>query len=105
MIVQREADAMQDTAEFEEFFAFISDNFGDTAFSRSRDGEAFGRLAPAYFEAVVGALAGNLNLVSGKSSAVADRLGIKPTIERIPEAAAGSDSPPTETDGRYKDGG
>lgn len=62
-------DAMNDTTEFEELFVFISENFGDTAFSRSRDSEAFGRLAPAYFEAVVGALAGNLTLVSGKTSA------------------------------------
>lgn len=59
--------AMQDTTEFENFFGFIADNFGDTAFSRSRDGEAFGRLAPAYFEAVVGALAGNLGIVAGKT--------------------------------------
>lgn len=62
-------DAMNDTKEFEDLFVFISENFGDAAFSRSRDSEAFGRLAPAYFEAVVGALAGNLHLVSGKSSA------------------------------------
>jgi len=60
--------AMHDTKEFEEFFVFISENFGDAAFSRSRDGEAFGRLAPAYFESVVGALAGNLDLVSGEAS-------------------------------------
>lgn len=46
-----------DPAEFGNFFAFIATKFGDTAFSRSRDGQAFGRLAPAYFEAVVGALA------------------------------------------------
>lgn len=47
-----------DTDEFKNFFAFISEKFGDAAFSRSRDGQAFGRLAPAYFEAVVGSLAG-----------------------------------------------
>ncbi len=60
-------DAVIDVAEFEEFFKFIAETFGDAAFSRSRDGEAFGRLAPAYFEAVVGALAGNLELVDGKN--------------------------------------
>ena len=58
---------IDDSQEFGEFFAFISDTFGDAAFSRSRDGQAFGRLAPAYFEAVVGALAGNLQLVAGKA--------------------------------------
>ena len=46
-----------DPEEFGAFFAFIAAKFGDAAFSRSRDGQAFGRLAPAYFEAVVGALA------------------------------------------------
>lgn len=55
--------------EFTDFFNFIADNFGDAAFSRSRDGVAFGRLAPAYFEAVVGALAGNLDSVAGLDSA------------------------------------
>ena len=60
--------AMDSTKEFEDFFALISKNFGDTAFSRSRDGEAFGKLAPAYFEAVVGAFAGHLELIEGKSS-------------------------------------
>lgn len=58
---------MDDSEEFEKFFAFIASTFGDAAFSRSREGQAFGRLAPAYFEAVVGALAGNLELVDGKS--------------------------------------
>lgn len=42
--------------DFGNFFAFIARKFGDSAFSRSRDGQAFGRLAPAYFEAVAGAL-------------------------------------------------
>lgn len=60
--------AMEDTSEFEAFFKFISDNFGDAAFSRSRDGEAFGRLAPAYFEAVVGAVDGNIVQFANKSS-------------------------------------
>lgn len=46
-----------DRAEFERFFSFVATKFGDTAFSRSRNGQAFGKLAPAYFEAVVGALA------------------------------------------------
>jgi len=57
-----------DTAEFEAFFKVISEKLGDSAFSRFRDGEAFGRLAPAYFEAVVGALAENLELVAAMPS-------------------------------------
>lgn len=42
--------------DFKSFFAFVVQKFGDAAFSRFRDGHAIGRLAPAYFEAVVGAL-------------------------------------------------
>lgn len=45
-----------DAEEFTSFFDFIAANFADAAFSRYRDGEATGRLAPAYFEAVVGGL-------------------------------------------------
>lgn len=63
-ILFKRIDVMDDTSEFEEFFKFIADKLGDTAFSRSRDGQAFGRLAPAYFEAVVGALADEINVVS-----------------------------------------
>lgn len=59
---------LDDPSEFYEFFNFINLNFGDAAFSRSRDGLAFGRLAPAYFEAVVGALSGNLHIVGTKGS-------------------------------------
>lgn len=61
-------EAMNNVEEFEEFFDFIEKHFGDTAFSRSRDGQAFGRLAPAYFEAVVGALAGKIQTVADVSS-------------------------------------
>ncbi len=56
-ILFKRTNAMEDVGGFKSFFAFIATKLGDTAFSRSRDGEAFGRLAPAYFEAVVGALA------------------------------------------------
>lgn len=54
--------------EFDEFFSFVARTFGDAAFSRSREGQAFGRLAPAYFEAVVGALAGDLSVVAEKEA-------------------------------------
>ncbi|MBA4046545.1 MAG: hypothetical protein C0471_19355 [Erythrobacter sp.] len=50
-------DAGLDLTQFVAFFEFIAHKFGDSAFSRWRDGAAQGRLAPAYFEAVCGALA------------------------------------------------
>lgn len=67
-ILFQRVDAMQNTIEFEEFFKFIAEKLGDTAFSRSRDGQAFGRLAPAYFEAVVGALAGSTTSLAAMPS-------------------------------------
>lgn len=67
-ILIKGSDAMNDTSEFQAFFNFIAENFEDRAFSRSREGVAFGRLAPAYFEAVVGALAGNLEIAQGKNT-------------------------------------
>ena len=42
--------------DFKNFFAFVVRKFGDSSFSRFRNGQALGRLAPAYFEAVAGAL-------------------------------------------------
>lgn len=51
---ERQADIVR--ATFFKFFDFISTVFGDGAFSRYRNGEPVGRLAPAYFEAVVGGL-------------------------------------------------
>lgn len=51
--------ASLDHSQFSGFFDFIAEKFGDSAFSRWRDGAAQGRLAPAYFEAVCGALADN----------------------------------------------
>lgn len=50
-------DASLDPTQFASFFGFVAEKFGDSAFSRWRDGAAQGRLAPAYFEAVCGALA------------------------------------------------
>lgn len=49
--------ANMDQALFKSFFDFIAEKFGDSAFSRWRDGAPQGGLAPAYFEAVCGALA------------------------------------------------
>ncbi|MFM9978612.1 MAG: DUF262 domain-containing protein [Sphingomonadaceae bacterium] len=67
-ILFKRIDVLNDTSEFGAFFKIIAEKLGDTAFSRSRDGQAFGRLAPAYFEAVVGALAGELDAVSSMPS-------------------------------------
>lgn len=61
---------MDDTQNFDNFFAFIEDKFGDTAFSRSREGQAFGRLAPAYFEAVVGGLSGKIESLKTSDASV-----------------------------------
>lgn len=68
-ILFKRIEMFKDIEDFSEFFAFVANKFGDTAFSRSRDGQAFGRLAPAYFEAVVGALANELDKISDRDSA------------------------------------
>ncbi|WNO54949.1 DUF262 domain-containing protein [Stakelama saccharophila] len=52
---------------FRYFFDFIADKFGDSAFSRWRDGSATGRLAPAYFEAVCGALSPRFKELTDRS--------------------------------------
>lgn len=67
-ILFQRINSLDDTTGFKDFFKVIADKLGDTAFSRSRDGQAFGRLAPAYFEAVVGALADNLDALNGMPS-------------------------------------
>ncbi|MGF1476976.1 MAG: DUF262 domain-containing protein [Geminicoccaceae bacterium] len=49
---------------FRECFDTIFDKFGDQAFTRFNDnGEAIGRLAPAYFEAVCGAVSRNIEFI------------------------------------------
>ena len=51
---------------FRNCFDVISEKFGDQAFTRFNDrGEAVGRLAPAYYEAVCGAVFRNLDRVKG----------------------------------------
>jgi hypothetical protein len=52
---------------FRTFFIFVAKKFGDGAFSRWRDGAAQGRLAPAYFEAVVGALSKRFSEIENKT--------------------------------------
>jgi hypothetical protein len=58
--------SMQDQqTAFLRIFKFIADVFGGDAFARRRDdGEALGRLAPAYFEAVVGAITSDWSNIS-----------------------------------------
>jgi hypothetical protein len=68
-ILFKRLNAMDDVSEFKTFFDFIAAKFGDAAFSRSRDGQAFGRLAPAYFEAVVGALSDKIPVLSAMPAA------------------------------------
>lgn len=51
--------------DFKKFFDFVSASFKSEAFSRQRDGESMGRLAPAYFEAVVGALSDRFSELGG----------------------------------------
>lgn len=72
-----------DPDEFKSFFTFIARKFGDAAFSRSRDGDAFGRLAPAYFEAVVGALADRIGDLEG-----ADPVELQTRLSNAFESAA-----------------
>jgi len=45
-------DYTEEEKSFEEVFEFLSTTFSNSAFNRYKNGEAFGALAPAYFEAV-----------------------------------------------------
>ena len=62
--------AMENTVQFNDFFNFIAEKFEGAAFSRTRDGQAFGRLAPAYFEAVVGALSDDFQSLADADSEI-----------------------------------
>ena len=53
---------------FKRVFDVIHEKFGDAAFVRYRDGQASGRLAPAYFEAVIGGILANIENVSRMQS-------------------------------------
>ena len=54
-------DEKKERGSFEDIFEVLNDKFGRDAFARHRDGQAQGRLAPAYFEAVVGGALRNLD--------------------------------------------
>ena len=60
-----EFDTLKQGANFERTFEIIYEKFGDQAFTRfNSHGEATGRLAPAYFEAVCAAVAANHDAIS-----------------------------------------
>ena len=57
-------DTASNCAHFRAVFQLIAQKFSDQAFTRFNEfGESTGRLAPAYFEAVVAAVASNLDLL------------------------------------------
>lgn len=66
---KREFSIDEQEENFTKVFKFISETFEDGAFSRyNAHQEPTGRLAPAYFEAVVGAVSPNLDTLSGYSA-------------------------------------
>lgn len=65
LLHQRPFDIKEEDVVFRQVFGLIYSRFGDGAFSRyNMHGEPTGRLAPAYFEAVVGAVTENFAEVS-----------------------------------------
>jgi hypothetical protein len=68
-ILFNKSDVPLNSDEFFKFFSFVAKNFGDSAFSRRRDGQPQGKLAPAYFEAVVGALSANYEALNSVDKA------------------------------------
>ena len=59
-------DASSEKASFEQIFHIIREKFGSDAFARYRAGLPQGRLAPAYYEAVVGAVVSAPHMVAEK---------------------------------------
>jgi len=62
-----EFEATRESESFQKIFQLLSEKFGKDAFARYRDGQAQGRLAPAYFEAVVGGALSNIDAIAKKS--------------------------------------
>ncbi|MBX9464089.1 MAG: DUF262 domain-containing protein [Aquamicrobium sp.] len=66
LLRNKEFDIDSEDVLFRKVFGLISETFGDGAFSRyNSHGEPTGRLAPAYFEAVVGAITDEFDAISG----------------------------------------
>ena len=61
LIKKRHFDYQQQSARFEQVFKFVAEVWNADAFARYKNGEAQGRLPPAYFEAVCGGLLANLD--------------------------------------------
>lgn len=71
LLHQAPFDAEAEGALFAKVFKLIFETFGDGAFSRyNQHDEPTGRLAPAYFEAVVGAIADEFDAISAIDPAV-----------------------------------
>jgi hypothetical protein len=60
-------DVKREREVFETSFSLLDEKFGQDAFARHRDGQPLGRLAPAYFEAVIGGLLPNMETVRAKT--------------------------------------
>ncbi len=56
-----------ESESFQNIFQLLSEKFGSDAFARYRDRQPQGRLAPAYFEAVVGGALSNIEAIAKKS--------------------------------------
>ncbi len=71
LLKKRDFDIKMEGDIFKRVFEFIENVFGDGAFSRyNSHGEPTGRLAPAFFEAVVGAVVADLDAISNIDSAL-----------------------------------
>jgi hypothetical protein len=62
-----EFEVTRETDSFQKIFQLLSEKFGRDAFARYREGQVQGRLAPAYFEAVVGGAFPNIDAIAKKS--------------------------------------
>ena len=67
-VLFRQAEVEIKPDDFKRFFTFVARKFGNTAFSRSQDGQPVGWLEPAYFEAVSGALENDFEALEDTSN-------------------------------------
>lgn len=68
-----EFDSEAEASVFRRVFAVIAEKFGKNGFARHRDGVPQGRLAPAYFEATVGAVVAHLDSLAKIDATVLQR--------------------------------
>jgi hypothetical protein len=70
LLNQHPFDFNAEKQHFDRVFSLISTAFGDGAFSRFKpNGDSTGRLAPAYFEAVVGSVSESLDTLEARNPA------------------------------------